>query len=1799
MSDLFEPIAVVGIAGRLPGARDVREYWRNLSNGRESITAPTDEELLAAGVPARRIADPAYVKMAGLVSGVDMFDAALFNMTPREAEVCDPQLRLFLEVTYESIEDAGYDPARIGRDVAVYGACGPSRYGDVHVLANPQYAAAPDMGLSVLNNIDYLATLVSYKLDFRGPSMSVLTACSSSLTAVHLACRSLQFGECDAAVAGASNVEIPYRVGYRWSPGDVRSADGHCRPFDAAATGTIFTSGAGAVLLKRLSDAIADADHIWAVIHGIGINNDGSDKVSFSAPSVTGQTTAIVDAMAMAGFGPEDIGCVEMHATGTPLGDPIEVSALAGAYRRLAEDSLPAGRIPVGSVKSNIGHTIPVAGIAGLLKLVLALENEQIPPTINVARVNPRLEIESTPFFINDTPRPWPRTATKPRRAGLTSLGIGGTNLHLVLEEGPAPAYTPHRERPRVVIWSGKDDAARNANRAALARYFTEAGEAGFADVTATLQRGRTAHQVRGAAVCASAEEAARLLTGQAEVLTGGPAGEDSPHVVLAFPGQGSQHARMAAGLYGSQRVFTETADVCLDAFTRQGLDLYPVWLAETPGNDLHQTANAQPLLFAIEYALAQQWIDWGIRPAALLGHSVGELVAATVAGVMDLEDALRLVILRGQAMQRQPRGAMLVAATAAERLPSVLPDGSGVAVAAVNAADQVVLAGSAEELAAVAEALTAAGIASQPLRTSHAFHSPAMRPAVEEFLAGFGGVRLRLPALPVYSAATGKRLTGDQARDPAFWARQLVDPVLFADAVDTATADADGGILLEAGPGQTLSGLARRHPAVRAGRWRALASLARPDDRSHGPRSDERILLGALAELWLCGCPVNWSRVYRDETPQRVSMPGYQFQRRRFWVEPVNGPAAPQSGVAAETEALAIAAPAAPVAGPAAAEDVGPFTVPGWVEAAPPAPPPARGPAPSATALALVPADHAQALPFVSALQQAGYLVFRLRPGSEFTERAGEFAVRPARLAEDLERVLSRLAANGHVPSVLVHAWGAGVPAATSGAAATIDELDRTFFALLDLVQHAGRRPVDGRLPSLFVLTSGAADVSGAESVIPARAALVAAVRTFGLESPGTVCRVIDTGAACAEDQLVAELGSGAADPVVALRGTRRWLPVQRHWPIPPRGQSVIRRGGVYVLTGGLGGLGLAVAKGLAATGRRPKLAILARSGRDACEDLAEIESMGANVRVITCDVADQAQLGLALDEVAEAFGPVNGVLHLAGVAGGGMLQFRSRKDAQRVLRPKVLGAVALAAALTDRPPVDFVVCFSSQAALTGMVGSADYAAANAFLDAYAAGQPRWLSINWPVWTTVGMASGGVLKELAAAIRIATSPDAGRPGAVPPDPGLCHETVLSVATHWALDEHRIGNAAVLPGSGTVDLIIQAYLNTIPDATGPVTLRDVVFLRPLVGDTPQLTRVHFEPAEGWTWRVRVLARPDGAADQEQVGWQEYASCLLTIGGPTAPTVPVDELTAGLAEVPPRSLLRSPDSGFTFGPHWRNIEQMWESDGVTVARLALPPSFAAEAREHAVHPALMDTGTGVLRRIAPGDLLVPFLYRSMTWYAPLPDRVHSRLRLRPGDDLTADVEFIAADGTVVVAIEGFHMRSARPTDFAAEPSSQQARNDAGPGREPPVESPASGLRPDEGVRMLLRLVESTTPSQVAVVPHRDGRPVLSPGLVLPEQAPRGRSAAAEVAVPSRAATAGSVQDRLAVLWQEVLGRAGVGPEDDFFDLGGDSLMAVALTGRIRDAFGVELSIGSLFESPTLAELATVLLEQGAR
>ena len=1014
MANSVEPIAVIGMACKLPGAPDLEHFWQNLASGRETVSFFDAEALAAAGVPAAAAADPDYVRAAPEMPEVDRFDADLFGMTAAEARIADPQIRTFLELCHAAVEHAGYDAFALPDSVGVFGTAGPNSYLRHILTTRPDLVAdSPGMALFTLNNADYLSTLVSYKLDLRGPSMTVLTACSSSLVTVHMAAQALRAGECDAALAGGSTVELPLGHGHLWTPGGVLTRDGHCRPFDASASGTIFGSGAGVVLLKRLDDALTDGDRVLAVIRGSAVNNDGSDKVSFSAPSVSGQSAAVAEAMLLAGVAPGDVDYVEAHATGTGLGDPIEVAALTEAYEALADGPLMRGRTAIGSVKSNIGHMNSVAGVAGLIKTVLMLEHETIVPSINIDEPNPRLELDRSPFDLATRSRAWPRRAGRPRVAAVSSLGIGGTNAHLVLGEGPVAPLLPSREAPRLVVWSARDEEGVDRLRGRLADYFGSGGEADFADAVGTLQRGRTAHRVRAALVAPSAASAAEGLAAGGDRLAVGRFRPDARRAFL-FPGQGAHRARMAAGLYGTVRSFSVAMDECLDLFERAGIRM-DAWLAE---GRAEETELVQPLLFSVEYALAVMWRAWGGGPEAVLGHSVGELAAAAVAGVHSLPDAVHLVAARGAAMAAHPRpGGMLAVAADVEQVGELLsPD---LAVAAVNGPAQTVVSGPEEALDELAVRLRERKLACRRLPVARAFHHPGWAEAADRFAEAFEAVTLRAPSIPLYSGRTGRPLTGEQATDPRFWAEQLTAPVLFGPGLEALTA-AGEWTLLETGPGQTLTTLVRRLAGARDGRIRAVAAL--------GTGDDEAAALLAAGRLWLDGATLDWEAMGQPRALSRQPVPGYPYRRDRHWVDPL--PA--ESGPATD---LGTAAPAPtatePTTGPVAGTEAGPVPDRGTVEAAPtplgvvewlsaPAPRPGHGP--GGTALVLLPDDPDRALTVLLAVERAGWRTVRIRQADAPGESAGEFRVRLGE-PQDLAALAGVLAERGVHVDLLLHA--------------------------------------------------------------------------------------------------------------------------------------------------------------------------------------------------------------------------------------------------------------------------------------------------------------------------------------------------------------------------------------------------------------------------------------------------------------------------------------------------------------------------------------------------------------------------------------------------------------------------------------------------------------------------------------------------------------------------------------------------------------------------------------------------------
>jgi amino acid adenylation domain-containing protein len=890
LDDRENDVAVVGMACRLPGARDTAELWRNLCAGAESISFFSEDELREAGVSAAALRDPAFVPAYGAIPEAWCFDAPFFGVSRREAQAMDPQHRVLLECAWSALEDAGVDPARFPGAIAVFAGSASSGPHLSRVLADEALVA--DVGREVAlfaNARDFLTTRVSYKLGLRGPSVVVQTACSTSLVAIHLACQSLLNRECDLALAGGATISPSQVTGYRHQEGGILSPDGHCRAFDARAAGTISASGAGIVALKRFADAVRDGDPIRAVVKGSAINNDGAGKVGFTAPSVKGQAKAIAEALEVAGVDPADVSYVETHGTGTALGDPVEIAALSQVFRTATDRK---GFCALGALKASIGHTDTAAGVAGFIKTVLALEHRTIPPTLHFTSPNPETGLEDSPFFVNTALRPWETEGDAPRRAGVSSFGMGGTNAHAVLEEAPALPTSAPTDAAQLLVLSAKSEAALERMRARLAAHLAEHPGLPLADVAFTLQEGRAAHPHRWAAAARDAEEARAALAGEGgRKPVSRRAAERAPSVAFLFPGQGTQYAGMARELYGREPVFRAALDRCADLLVPElGLDLRAVLFPAEGGEEeadalLRETRLTQPALFAVEYALAKLWTGRGVQPAAMLGHSIGEYVAACLAGVFTLENALRLVAARGRLMQSLPAGAMLaVPLPEAEVRPLLSP---ALSLAAVNSAAHCVVSGDFAEVDAFEALLAGRGVAARRLHTSHAFHSAAMDPILDAFAAEVRKARPGAPSIPFLSNVTGEWITAAQAADPGYWVRHLRQTVRFADGVGQLLDD-PGRVLLEVGPGETLGTFARRHERADAGRVivRSLPRADRPDDSA-------LTVLEAAGALWTAGVEVDWPALRAAR--RRIPLPTYPFDRTEYRVLPKRAPSAVQ----------------------------------------------------------------------------------------------------------------------------------------------------------------------------------------------------------------------------------------------------------------------------------------------------------------------------------------------------------------------------------------------------------------------------------------------------------------------------------------------------------------------------------------------------------------------------------------------------------------------------------------------------------------------------------------------------------------------------------------------------------------------------------------------------------------------------------------------------------------------------------------------------------------------------------------
>lgn len=1793
------------MALRVPGASSLDQFWANLRDGVESITRLTPEALAAAGERPDWVVRDDYVPAAGLLEHMKAFDAGVFGIGPRDAALMDPQHRHFLEVCWEALEHAGYNPTSTGARVGVFGGSGLNSYFSLNLLANPEMMES--LGLFLVrhagNDKDFLTTRVSYHLGLTGPSLNVQTACSTSLVAIHEAAQHLLAHECDMALAGGVTIENPHGRGYIYRQGEVLSPDGHCRAFDDRGAGTVFGSGVGVVVLRRLEDALRDGDTVHAVIRGSAVNNDGSAKVSYLAPSVEGQSEAIREALAMAHVSADTLTYIEAHGTGTHLGDPIEVSALTDAF-----DLGPsrARTCALGSVKTNIGHLDTAAGVASFIKVVLALTHGELPPSLHYGVPNRHIDFAGSPFFVNDRLRPWTST-DGPRRAGVNSVGVGGTNAHVVLEEAPPVEPTSPARPWSLLVWSGRDEPAADRATERLAGYCHTLDETRLADAAYTLAVGRKGFGARRALVVSSPADAVAAFEGTgANRLRMGTAGDAAPSVVFMLPGGGAQYPGMARTLFDKEPIFRAAFDACVEtlppslaAGVRSAVVASP--LDADMAAALERSAELSlSALFAVEYALASLWRAWGVEPDALIGHSMGEYVAACLAGVFSPADAMSVVALRGRLFDTLPPGAMLSVDRSESELADLLPP--DVSVAAVNSPTTTVVSGPRDAVSRAQAILHAHGAECRPLAIAVAAHSAALDPVLDAFRQHLQRLTLAAPQLRYVSNVTGTWVRPEDAVDPEYWVRHLRGTVRFADGLTTVLTEPR--LLLEVGPGHQLASLVRQHPS-RRDHHHVCTSLRHAKEQD----DDQRTVLDALGRAWCVGAPVQWAALFAGEQRRRVAAPTYPFERTEHWIAPAHD----------RTTSVA-AAPSAGLRKLATLDEW--FTHLTWVEEAV---------APAAQEAGesrpwLVFADRlGLGRAVAQRLKGLGHTTVLVVEGAYFSGSSPRELIINPQSRGDYDRLVAQLAESKLTPGTIVHAWSEIGP---RGAQDRLEYFERCqdmgFRSLLYMLQACATAGVDDL--RVFAVGTGFEAVGGRPGSSPEKATLLGLSTVAPIEMPSVRLGTIDLGRSSGEwggpppatlmDVLVREMVDRDPAPRVAFRDGRRFV-AQRGAASTARSTRHpavrLKPRGVYLITGGLTGLGAAHAEHVARTvGAR--LVLVGRTplqrgplpvddgGRhrglgERAALVRRLESLGSEVLTVEADVSNRSDVRRVVETARARFGRIDGVFHAAGVLADSPLALKSSDQIERVFAPKAKGAILLDEAL-EGEALDFVVLFSSTSAEVGIPGQVDYSAASAFLNALA--HDRWsrtqqptMAIDWGVWQDIGLAARAAAGGASASEGSATRGGLSLETISATEAEVVREGHFRANESWILDGHRlVSGRAVLPGTATFALTIDT-LQQLPawsSMSRTLVFEDLRFLAPLLVEDEVPTRVRTslsKTATGYEYRMSSEGTPNA--------WTDHVHARVSWRDPSRRSVDVADLRASFARLDEDAdTLGAQRRHVRFGPEWSCAVALARHDAETLA--TLEAVVHDDVSPWGADPALLDVAmTSVLPLLGSDQdrLWVPRGCASVRIFGAIPRHLMSHSRLRPDADAAsarADVTLVSLDGLVVAEFEGVELAAVTPARLERV-ERVSAATDAP--RSAFAAMVAHGITRDEGLQALERVLAAPQPE---VMVSSIGLDVLRRHVKLASEPSAGGGP--RFARPShvRSTFVGPstpTEGRVLALWQDVLGIDGIGVHDNFFELGGDSLSGLRLFSQIRRVFDVNFPIDTLFTAPTIATCAALL------
>jgi len=1633
-------IAIVGMACKFPKADNKEQYWNNLINGRESISFFSDEELRGCGVEYSTLRNPKYVKAKGVVNDIEYFDADFFAYSPREAEEMDPQLRLLHEYTWLALENAGYDIDTCKEPVGLY--VGGNLNNHWLNKLSQELTDQTDKWKAGNFNFHSLSMPISYKLNLTGPSITVKTACSSSLTAVHLACNAILQGECSMAIAGGCSISLPQKSGYLYQEGMIKSPDGHCRAFDRNAQGTVGGDGVGLVLLKKLEDAVRDGDHVYAVIKGTAVNNDGSEKVGFTAPSVEGQAQVIRKAQQNGHVEPDSISYIEAHGTGTPLGDPIELRALNEAFNTDKRQYCA-----IGSVKTNIGHLDAAAGIAGLIKTVLALQYKMIPPSLNYKEPNAQINFSESPFYVNTEARKWEFDGN-PLRAGVSSFGIGGTNVHVVLEEykdTPQEKVKKTSEEYELILLSAKTEGALKRRISDLLSYLYT-GSDSIEDIAYTLQVGRKDFKHKAAYIIKDGKQLIdkleSTLNNESIELYGGNSENDS-RIVFMFPGQGSQYRKMGKQLYDRISYFRNKVDELLDVVKDYSqVDIKGVWLAQNDKYDINQTEVAQIIIFIVEYALAKLMISWGIEPDVMIGHSLGEYTAACLSGVFSEEDAVKLVCCRSGLMQQMEKGGMLAVHLGHKEVEELLSEYNGLSIAAINSSQLTVVSGAYKDIESFQSNLSEKEIPCAGLHVSHAFHSEMMTPMLLQYEEMLKTITLNKPKIPYISNLTGSYVIEEQAVNLNYYLEHIRETVQFSKGIEMLAGRKET-IYLEIGPGAVLSNLVKKN-----GFTDNDSQIISTMGTEKNELDDVHVLYQAIAQIWACGGRVNWKLFQGKEERRRIELPGYSFEKEYYWRYGDTGLDPAEDERVNDIENW--------------------FYLPGWKRK---------------DILEQSETRHVYVVfnnqisgisDVVSDLRKEGNVCINVMQGKEFAEVFEDSYTISGDRLEDYIRLFNEIIAKHGLFERILYLWSYSYPDMRFEDYSSEYQEEEKHLSFLNLVLIAkaiAKCQITSDI-SLMAVTKNMASVTPEDRVNPFKALIQGAVQVIPLEykNINTVVIDVDAGRAFYKEVMASqskELLSSSRN--VAFRNERRYELIFRRSRIPKTGTNLplCEMNGVYIITGGLGGIGLVIAENLVDK-YKAEVALVSRQGLPERADwdrlienrvldaetenkmnkIIKLETYGKRVHIYEADVSDYLSMKRVVQSMLEFGGKLSGIIHAAGIPDSGILQTSTVEALNSEMKPKLDGTLVIHKIVTEikveeRPEV---ILFSSLSSKLGAIGQAGYTASNAFIDSYA----EWashngmhvISINWDRWKETGMAYNAVkrmlkqdngnlnkLEPITHPLLNAFTDDIGIDGILFKEGLIKSRTYfsrLSKEDDWVLNEHKIQNQAVLPGTVYVEMLHACMKHYA--RTSQMVISEIYLLEPLVVIHEAEIRILLSEYEEY-FDFKIVSGEDRGEDYRI----EHANGIIQ----KKESVPGKTLELGthinrLPEVnAAENTFTSKGGAMKYGPRWNNIVRLMQSSGAGLAFIDLPGEYQSDFADYEIHPAILDTAIGFMEKSFAGNLeYLPISYKNVTIYGSLEKKVCSYIeKIDEVSGNTLSVSCVIADtnGKVLISIDEFTMK----------------------------------------------------------------------------------------------------------------------------------------------------------------------------